>query len=88
MTTNQTAERITLIICNDIAPDLQQENISIESSLFDDLKLDSIKLVEMLTQLETEFSVALDDEDMGFEHFATVGTLSEFIDDVIVRQSA
>lgn len=88
MTKITTAERITLIICSDIAPDLKQENISIQSSLFDDLKLNSIQLVEMLTLLESEFSVTLDDEDMGFEHFATVGTLSDFIDEVVVRQSA
>jgi len=87
MTSNTTPQRITHIIVNDIAPDLQQATISEESSLFDDLQLDSIKLVEMLTRLETEFSINLDDEDMGFEHFATVGTLSEFIDDVVVRQS-
>ena len=87
MSSSTTPLRITQIICNDIAPHLQQESIEEESSLFDDLKLDSIKLVELLTRLENEFSIDLDEEDMGFEHFATIGTLSEFIDDVVVRQA-
>ncbi len=87
MTSSTTSNRITYLICNDIAPELQESELSNDSSLFDDLKLNSINIVELLTQLEGEFSIELDDEDMGFEHFATVGTLSNFINEVIQRQT-
>ncbi len=77
-----TNQRITRIICTDIAADQVADELSDETSLFDDLQLDSIQLIELVTLLENEFDIMLDDEDMGFEHFATISTLSSFIDEV------
>ncbi len=83
MSENSTPERIMNLICNDLAKDISREDVTYESSLFDDFQLDSIQLIELFTKLETEFSVELDDDDMDFRHFMSVNTLSEFVDSVV-----
>ena len=82
MTTASTQDRIINLICNDIAVDLSAEDITAQSSLFDDLSFDSIKMIELLTKLEQEFEIELDDEDLDFQVFATINTLTTFIDSV------
>ena len=82
MTTESTQDRIINLICNDIAVDLSAEDITAQSSLFDDLSFDSIKMIELLTKLEQEFEIELDDEDLDFQVFATINTLTTFVDSV------
>ena len=82
MTTASTQDRIINLICNDIAVDLSAEDITAQSSLFDDLSFDSIKMIELLTKLEQEFEIELDDEDLDFQVFATINTLTTFVDSV------
>ena len=82
MTTASTQNRIINLICNDIAVDLSAEDITAQSSLFDDLSFDSIKMIELLTKLEQEFEIELDDEDLDFQVFATINTLTTFVDSV------
>jgi len=82
MTTANTQDRIISLICTDIAVDLSAEDITGQSSLFDDLSFDSIKIIELLTKLEQEFEIELDDEDLDFQVFATVKSLTTFVDTV------
>ena len=64
MTTASTQDRIINLICNDIAVDLSAEDITAQSSLFDDLSFDSIKMIELLTKLEQEFEI----EPVSYTH--------------------
>jgi len=82
MTETNTQDRIINLICTDIAVDLSAEEITAQSSLFDDLSFDSIKMIELLTKLEQEFEIELDDEDLDFQVFATINTLTTFVDSV------
>lgn len=83
MTQLTTHERIINLICNEVAVDLSVDDISNESSLFDDLNLNSIQLVELFTKLEGEFSIELDDDDLDFQHFASINSLAKFVDSVV-----
>ncbi len=83
MTQLTTHERIINLICNDVAVGLSVDEVSNESSLFDDLSLDSIQLVELFTKLEAEFLIELDDDDLDFQHFASVNSLASFVDTMV-----
>ena len=82
MTTANTQDRIINLICTDIAVEFSADDISAQSSLFDDLSFDSIKMIELLTKLEQEFEIELDDEDLDFQVFATINSLTTFVDSV------
>lgn len=83
MTQETTHTRIINLICNDVAVDLSADDISNDSSLFDDLNLNSIQLVELFTLLEGEFSIELDDDDLDFQIFASINSLANFVDSVV-----
>jgi len=82
MTNSNTQDRIINLICTDIAVDLSSEDMTGQSSLFDDLNFDSIKVIELLTKLEEEFEIELDDEDLDFQVFASIDSLTKFVDSV------
>ncbi len=87
MTQLTTQERIINLICNDVAVGLSADEVSNESSLFDDLSLDSIQLVELFTKLEAEFSIELDDDDLDFQYFASINSLAGFVDSMVASGS-
>lgn len=43
-------------------------------------ELDSMALVAVLTAIEDRYGVSIDDDEVSVEIFATVGSLSEFIE--------
>ncbi|GAA2358653.1 acyl carrier protein [Streptomyces sparsogenes] len=47
--------------------------------LFEDLGLDSTSVIELLMLIETETGAEFDTESLELEHFASVGTLTEFV---------
>lgn len=83
MTQLTTQERIINLICNDVAVGLSPDDITNESSLFDDVQLDSIQLVELFTKLEGEFSIELDDDDLDFQIFMSINSLAAFVDSTV-----
>ena len=65
---------------------MSEDDLSHKSSFFDDLNFDSIRLIQLLTLLEPEFSIELDDEDLDFQVFASVNTLANFVDEQVAEQ--
>ncbi|RDI67402.1 diaminopimelate decarboxylase [Nocardia pseudobrasiliensis] len=53
--------------------------ITSETLLFDDLALDSLSIVELLTRLEDEFGVRVDPHELNPDTVRTVGSLTEFV---------
>ena len=51
-----------------------------ESRLIEDLGLDSLTMYEFLVELEREFCIQIDDEDVTKENFKTVRTVSLFLE--------
>ena len=87
MSQKSTQDRIIQLICSDVAVELSEDELTHQSSFFDDLNFDSIRLIQLLTLLEPEFSIELDDEDLDFQVFATINTLAKFVDDQVTEQS-
>jgi acyl carrier protein len=79
MTEKTMQDRIINIICTEIMVGVSVEEVKNDSSLINDLHLDSLQIMELITQMEGEFELELDDEDLDFQHFSTVDSLAAFV---------
>ncbi|MBL8811176.1 MAG: acyl carrier protein [Planctomycetaceae bacterium] len=68
-------EKVIGIVSNQL--DVPKEEISRESSFVDDLKADSLDIVELVMALEDEFDVKIPDED--YDKIKTVGNAIDYI---------
>ena len=87
MSQKSTQDRIIKLICSDVAVELSEDELTHKSSFFDDLNFDSIRLIQLLTLLEPEFAIELDDEDLDFQVFASINTLAQFVEAQVAEQS-
>ena len=79
MIDNSIQDRIKNLICDGLVVGVALEDLNGDSSLINDLQLDSIQMIELITRLEDEFSIELDDEDFDFEVFSTINSLTNFV---------
>lgn len=54
------------------------DSITADSKLVDDLKADSLDIVELVTSLEEEYNIEISDEDI--KNIRTVGDVVRFIE--------
>ena len=59
--------------------DAVEEDISLDTSIIDDLQADSLDVVDLIMALEEEFDLEVPDEDI--ETIKTVGDLVKYIED-------
>lgn len=70
-------ERVIGIVSEQLG--VPKEDVSRPSSIVDDLKADSLDVVEMVMEFEDEFSITIPDDD--YEKIKTVGDAIEYIED-------
>lgn len=70
-------ERIKTIISEEF--DINENEITLNTSLFDELDIDSLDLVDLVMTLEDEFSVELPDEALA--DMKTVGDVVKYIEE-------
>lgn len=58
--------------------DVEEDTITTETTLQDDLGADSLDVVDLLMSIEDEFEVEIPDEEV--ENIKTVGSLVEYIE--------
>ncbi|MEO7497673.1 MAG: acyl carrier protein [Massilia sp.] len=46
-------------------------------------ELDSMAVISVIAALEDHFGIAVDDDDICARHFATVGSLTEFVQEML-----
>ena len=68
-------EKIKEIICEQLSVD--EEEVTLDASIKDDLGADSLDLFEMVMSLEDEFDVEIPTEEL--EKMETVGDVVEYI---------
>ena len=73
-------ERIKNLICDGLVVGVSRDDLHDNTSLINDLQLDSIQMIELITKLESEFDIELEDEDFDFEVFSTIDSLAVFVD--------
>lgn len=69
-------EKIRAILCQQL--DVEEEKITMESSITDDLGADSLDVVDLLMSIEDEFDIEIPDEEI--ENVKTVGDLVGYIE--------
>jgi len=74
---NKTAEKIRAILAAQL--DIDEDKITSNTSIAEDLGADSLDVVELMMSIEEEFGVSIDEEDV--RNFHTVGDVAKYIDD-------
>ena len=59
--------------------DVEEEKVTMEASITDDLGADSLDLVDLVMSLEEEFDVEIPDDQV--ENIKTVGDIVKYIED-------
>ena len=72
-------EKVRRIICDQL--DVEEDNVTMNSVLTDDLSADSLDLVELVMAFEDEFDLDIPDEDV--ENVKTVGDIVKYIEKMI-----
>ena len=69
-------EKIRDIICDQL--ELEEEDVTMDSVLLEDLGADSIDLADLVMTFEDEFDMEISDEDL--ENIKTVADIVKFIE--------
>lgn len=70
-------EKLKSIICEEF--EIDENDITINTSLLDELDIDSLDLVDLVMTVEDEFSIELPDE--ALEGMKTIGDLVKYIEE-------
>lgn len=73
-------ETIRGIICEQLEIE-DEETITMETSIMDDLEADSLDAVEVMMDIEDEFDIEIPDEDA--EEFKNIADIVKFIEEKI-----
>lgn len=79
MTEPTIQEKIKQMISNEVLVGVSVDEIGDDASLITDLNLDSIQMLSLITGLESEFSIMLDEEDLDLEKLSSVNRLADFV---------
>lgn len=69
-------EKVKEILCDQL--DLEEDTVTMEANIADDLGADSLDVVDLLMSLEDEFDIEIPDEEI--ENIKTVGQLVKHIE--------
>lgn len=72
-----TFEKVTAILAEQL--DVEEDTITMDTSLVDDLGADSLDVVDLVMTLEDEFDMEIPDEDV--ENVRTVGDIVKYLED-------
>lgn len=70
-------ERIRQILMDQL--DLEEEKITMESDIVEDLEADSLDVVDLVMTMEDEFGVEVPDDQI--ESFRTVGDIVRYVEE-------
>lgn len=72
-----TFEKVREIICDQL--DVTEDQVTMESSIIDDLGADSLEVVDLVMSLEEEFDIEIPDEEV--EGIKVVGDIVKYIEE-------
>lgn len=78
MTNNEIIKKIQDIIIS-IVPQCSKEQICMDSNLIEDLMFDSIKLMELVVELENIFDIVVHEDDLTIEKIGTFSGLYNIV---------
>lgn len=72
-------DKVIDIVANQF--DVEREELSAETDFVDDLRADSLDVVELIMALEDEFEIEVPDDQM--ESVRTVGDVVSYLEDIV-----
>ncbi|MFV0413233.1 MAG: acyl carrier protein [Oscillospiraceae bacterium] len=72
-------ERIRQILVDQL--DLEEDRITMDSDIIEDLEADSLDVVDLIMSMEDEFGVEVPDDQI--ENFKTVGDIVRYVEENI-----
>ena len=72
-------KRIQRILRAESLVEKKETRVELDTSLVDELHLDSLRFLQLLAAIETEFDITIDDNDIGERLFDTVQTLVDYV---------
>ena len=79
MTDSTVQDKIKAMISDEVLVGVSVDEIGDDASLISDLNLDSIQMLSLITGLESQFEIMLDEEDLDLENLSSVNKLAEFV---------
>ena len=70
-------EKVKSILIDQL--DVEEEKVTLEASIADDLGADSLDVVDLLMSIEDEFEIEIPDEEI--DNIKSVGDLVKYIED-------
>ncbi len=81
-------EVIKDIVAERMELDIESNKINSETKLMEDgLGLDSISMLDIVAALEDRFDILIEDDDLNFDIFKNVGSLTKFTSSMIERKT-
>jgi acyl carrier protein len=75
----QVVMELKKILTQDLFVEIPEHEITLDDSLADDLGLDSVGLVELMTLLEEKYGIEIDSREAESERLRTLGGLTDFL---------
>lgn len=72
-------EKVRAILCEQL--ELDEDSVTMESLILDDLGADSLDIVDLVMSIEDEFEIEVPDEEI--ENVKSVGDVVKFIEESI-----
>lgn len=77
----QTAEKLKRILGDTLQLGARAQTLQASSRLMGEIpEFDSMAVVSVLTMVEDEFGITIDDDELSAEVFETLGSLAEFVE--------
>ncbi len=80
---NTVDERLKSIILNTMRIGIDLEDIEEDTDLINDLLFDSIQVLRLISSIEDEFAITIENEDSLVELVQNYGLLREFIEKTV-----
>ncbi len=84
---NTVDERLKTIILSTMRIGIDLEDIEEETDLINDLLFDSIQVLRLISSIEEEFAITIENEDSLVELVQNYGLLREFIEKTVAGDS-
>jgi acyl carrier protein len=75
-----TVIRVKNVLRDGLSLGARADRLTVDSPLLGSVpELDSMAVVQIITMLESEFGITIDDDELSADLFATVGSLARFV---------
>lgn len=74
-------QKMVEVICRILEMDAKSSIINENTNLIEDYEMDSLKLVELIIEIESEFQIIIEDDDLDLDKISSVSFLNSLVKD-------